>query len=290
MKTEQINNDLILTDVDHFNLKKTFECGQCFRWNEVGKDEFIGVVNGKVLDIKEEDGKFTFYDTTKEYFDSFLREYFDFNLDYNEIDKKINTDEHIEKCIEYGNGIRILKQDLFETIISFIISANNNIPRIKAIIESLCEKYGKEIDYKGEKYYSFPSYTDLKDVTKEEFRELKMGFRDKYLVDAIHKINTGEIDLEKISEMDTPSAKKELMKIKGVGEKVSDCILLFALKRLELCPMDVWVKRIFLNRYGLTDLTFENGFKLAKSKWGKYAGIAQQYLFYYERETSKEKA
>lgn len=289
MKIERINNDLILNDVDHFNLKKTFECGQCFRWDEVGKDEFIGVVDGKVIHIKEEDGVFTFYDTDKEYFDSFLMEYFDFSLDYNEIDKKISTDDHIKKCIEYGKGIRILKQDLFETIISFIISANNNIPRIKKIIGAICEKYGNEIDYKGKKYYSFPTYEDLKDVTKEEFHELKMGFRDKYLVDAIHKINSGEIDLDKLTSMPTLEAKKELMKIKGVGEKVSDCILLFSLKRLELCPMDVWVKRIFENRYGLSDLTFENGFNLAKSNWGEYAGIAQQYLFYYERETAGDK-
>lgn len=289
MKIERINNDLILNDVDHFNLKKTFECGQCFRWDEVGKDEFIGVVDGKVIHIKEEDGVFTFYDTDKEYFDSFLMEYFDFSLDYNEIDKKISTDDHIKKCIEYGKGIRILKQDLFETIISFIISANNNIPRIKKIIGAICEKYGNEIDYKGNKYYSFPTYEDLKDVTKEEFHELKMGFRDKYLVDAIHKINSGEIDLDKLTNMPTLEAKKELMKIKGVGEKVSDCILLFSLKRLELCPMDVWVKRIFENRYGLSDLTFENGFNLAKSNWGEYAGIAQQYLFYYERETAGDK-
>ncbi|WP_290773458.1 DNA glycosylase [Anaerofustis sp.] len=289
MKIERINNDLILSDMDHFNLKKTFECGQCFRWDEVGKDEFIGVVDGKVIHIKEEDGVFTFYDTDKEYFDSFLMEYFDFSLDYNEIDKKISTDDHIKKCIEYGKGIRILKQDLFETIISFIISANNNIPRIKKIIGAICEKYGNEIDYKGNKYYSFPTYEDLKDVTKEEFHELKMGFRDKYLVDAIHKINSGEIDLDKLTNMPTLEAKKELMKIKGVGEKVSDCILLFSLKRLELCPMDVWVKRIFENRYGLSDLTFENGFNLAKSNWGEYAGIAQQYLFYYERETAGDK-
>lgn len=289
MKTEQVNNDLILRDIDHFNLKKTFECGQCFRWDEVDKDEFIGVVDGKVMHIKEDDGVFTFYDTDKEYFDSFLNNYFDFNLDYNEIDKKISTDDHIKKCIEYGKGIRILKQDLFETIISFIISANNNIPRIKKIIGAICEKYGNEIDYKGKKYYSFPTYKDLKDVTKEEFHELKMGFRDKYLVDAIHKINSGEIDLDKLTNMPTLEAKKELMKIKGVGEKVSDCILLFSLKRLELCPMDVWVKRIFENRYGLSDLTFENGFNLAKNNWGEYAGIAQQYLFYYERETSGDK-
>ena len=289
MKIERINNDLILSDMDHFNLKNTFECGQCFRWDEVGKDEFIGVVDGKVIHIKEEDGVFTFYDTDKEYFDSFLMEYFDFSLDYNEIDKKISTDDHIKKCIEYCKGIRILKQDLFETIISFIISANNNIPRIKKIIGAICEKYGNEIDYKGNKYYSFPTYEDLKDVTKEEFHELKMGFRDKYLVDAIHKINSGEIDLDKLTNMPTLEAKKELMKIKGVGEKVSDCILLFSLKRLELCPMDVWVKRIFENRYLLSDLTFENGFNLAKSNWGEYAGIAQQYLFYYERETAGDK-
>jgi len=289
MKIEQRNNDIILTQTDHFNLKKTFDCGQCFRWEEINEDEFIGIIKDKVVHIKEEDGTFIFYDTTKEYFENILIDYFDFNLDYNEIDKKISTDEHIKKCIEYGKGIRILKQDLFETIISFIISANNNIPRIKKIINRICEKYGKEIIYKDKSYYTFPSAEDLKDITKEEFRELKMGFRDKYLVDAIYKINSGELDLKKITEMDTAEAKKELMKIKGVGEKVSDCILLFSLKRLELCPMDVWVKRIFETRYNLTDLTFESGFNLAKNNWGEYAGIAQQYLFYYERETSKEK-
>ena len=166
MKTKQINNDLVLYDIDHFDLKKTFECGQCFRWNELKENEFIGVVNKKVLHIKQNKDNFIFYDTSKEYFDNYLVEYFDFNLDYNEIDKKINTDEHINKCIQYGNGIRILKQDLFETIISFIISANNNIPRIKAIIESICEKYGDKLEYKVNTYYSITNVSTLKDVKK----------------------------------------------------------------------------------------------------------------------------
>lgn len=287
MKIEQINNNIILTDISNFHLKKTFECGQCFRWNEVNENEYEGIIKDRVVKIKQENNRFIFYDVSREFFDTVLVDYFSFNEDYERIDKLINTDSHIDKCIKYGNGIRLLKQDLFETIISFIISSNNNIPRIKKIINDICKNYGGEIKYNNKIYYSFPTPDSLAKASLEDLFNLKMGYRNKYIFDAAQKISSKEIDLNKIENMETTAAKEELMKIKGIGQKVADCILLFSLKRYELCPQDVWVKKIFKNRYNLTDLTFEKGFNLAKSKWGEYAGIAQQYLFYYERENGE---
>ena len=203
-------------------------------------------------------------------------------------------DETLKKCIDFGGGIRILHQDIWETIISFIISANNNIPRIKKILETMCREFGDKIDFKynsklgipeGE-YYSFPEPERLNSLSIEDLACLRAGYRDKYIMDAAEKVSSGEVNLKDIPEMPTELAKKELLKIKGVGGKVADCILLFSMGRYELFPKDVWIKRILNQVYGVEEKETDS---FVTEKYGNYAGFAQQYMYYYYRENDIEK-
>ena len=217
-------------------------------------------------------------------------EYFDLKRDYKEIQNTLSKiDENMEKSIKYGQGIRILNQNLWETIISFIISANNNIPRIQKIIQRLSENFGKEIIFENEKYYTFPTPEELKDVSVEEYRELGLGFRDIRLYETTHAILDGKIDLKKLEQNpNTQEVREELLSLSGVGPKVADCILLFStLKRFEVFPIDVWVNRVMNELYIHGDENKVNKKqieKVAHEKFGDLAGLAQQYLFYWRRE------
>ena len=199
-------------------------------------------------------------------------------------------DENMQMSIQYGKGIRILNQDLWETIISFIISANNNIPRIKGIIERISEKYGKEIIWKNKKYYTFPTAEELKNVSVEDYRKLGLGFRDIRLYKTTQMILNKEVDLEKMHKNpNTYEVRDQLLKLSGVGPKVADCILLFSnLKRLEVFPIDVWVRRVMNDLYikneDETKVSKRQIENIAQEKFGKLAGLAQQYLFYWRRE------
>ena len=193
------------------------------------------------------------------------------------------------QSISYGEGIRILNQDLWEMIISFIISANNNIPRIKGIIERMSKKYGEEIEFRGKKYYTFPTIEALKNASKEELRTLGMGFRDKYIYETTKIIAEKQVDLESLKNKETKQAREELLKLNGVGPKVADCILLFStLKRLDVFPIDVWVRRVmndlYIHNEDETKVSKKQIENLAKEKFGELEGIAQQYLFYWRRE------
>ena len=196
----------------------------------------------------------------------------------------------MKTSIEYGKGIRILNQDLFETIISFIISANNNIPRIKGIIERLSKKYGDEIIWNGKEYYAFPTAKSLKDVSVKEYRDLGLGFRDVRLYETVKMILEGKVDLEELeNNPNTTKVREKLLTLSGVGPKVADCILLFSdLKRFEVFPIDVWVRRVMNDLYikneDETKVNKKEIEKLAQEKFGNLAGLAQQYLFYWRRE------
>ena len=213
------------------------------------------------------------------------------NRNYDEIKNMLKKiDENMVVSIKAGEGIRLLNQGLWETIVSFIISANNNIPRIKGIIERLSAKYGKEITFEGKSYYTFPTPSELSKVTVKEFRKLGLGFRDIRLYETVHMVLDGKVNLEEMElEKNTFSIKEELLKLSGVGPKVADCILLFStLKRLEVFPIDVWVRRVMNELYIKNE--DENKVKpkqiekLAIEKFGDLAGMAQQYLYYWKRE------
>lgn len=281
----------VLENVSSFELKDIFDCGQCFRWNLQEDGSYTGVFGNNVLNIKKDKNKVVFEGICEKDIKPTVENYFDLNCDYEKIKNELSKiDENMKNSIEYGKGIRILNQDLWETIISFIISANNNIPRIKGIIERLSKKYGSEIIYKGKKYYTFPTAEQLRDVTVEEYRKLGLGFRDIRLYETTKMVLEKEIDLEKIRKNpNTIEVREELLKLSGVGPKVADCILLFSdLKRFEVFPIDVWVRRVmndlYIKQKDETKVSKKQIEKIAREKFGNLAGLAQQYLFYWRRE------
>lgn len=281
----------VLKNVDSFELKDIFDCGQCFRWNIEDDASYTGVFGNNVLNVKKEKDEVTFEGICEGDIKETVEYYFDLNRDYKVIkDKLSKIDDNMKISIEYGQGIRILNQDLWETIISFIISANNNIPRIKGIIERLSKKYGNEINYKGKKYYTFPTAKQLENVSVEDYRGLGLGFRDIRLYETTKMILDKKVDLEKLKENEnTVEVREKLLTLSGVGPKVADCILLFSdLKRFEVFPIDVWVRRVmndlYIKQEDENKVSKKQIEKLAEEKFGNLAGLAQQYLFYWRRE------
>ena len=280
-----------LKNVKSFELRDIFECGQCFRWNKQEDGSYTGVFKNNVLNVKKNKDEIIFEGICENDIQQTVKNYFDLNRNYEKIKEQLSRiDQNMKMSIEYGNGIRILNQDLWETIISFIISANNNIPRIKGIIERLSEKYGDEIKYKGNKYYTFPTQEQLKNVTVEEYRRLGLGFRDIRLYETTKMILNKQVDIGNMkNNPNTIEVREELLKLSGVGPKVADCILLFSdLKRFEVFPIDVWVRRVMNDLYikneDETKVNKKQIEKIANEKFGDLAGLAQQYLFYWRRE------
>ncbi len=282
---------IILKNIDSFEPKDIFECGQCFRWNIQKDGSYTGIFGQNVLNIKKEKEEIIVEGICKKDLEETVEQYFDLKRDYKKIKETLSKiDKNMETSIKYGKGIRILNQDLWETIISFIISANNNIPRIKGIIERLSKAYGKEITFKGEKYYTFPTPEELKDVTVQEYRDLGLGFRDKRIYETTQMILNKKVDLRKMqNNPNTIEVREQLLTLSGIGPKVADCILLFStLKRFEVFPIDVWVRRVMNDLYfknlDETKVTKRQIEQIATKKFGDLAGLAQQYLFYWRRE------
>ncbi|MCI8655650.1 MAG: 8-oxoguanine DNA glycosylase [Clostridia bacterium] len=276
---------------DSFELPHIFDCGQCFRWNVEKDGSYTGVFKNNVLNVKKENDVIYFKGMCERDIKQIVEEYFDLNRDYNHIKQILsNVDENLKMSIQYGSGIRILNQDLWETIISFIISANNNIPRIKGIIERLSQNYGNKIEWNDKEYYTFPSAKQLENVSIEDFRKLGLGFRDVRLYETTHMVLNNEIDLKELhKEKDTLKVREKLLELSGVGPKVADCILLFStLKRFDTFPIDVWVRRVmnelYIKNEDETKVNKKQIEKIANDKFGNLAGIAQQYLFYWKRE------
>ena len=270
MKYEIKDKDIIVTGAECINIELCVFCGQAFRWKRNNDGSFHGIVDGKVTDIIQTEDKIIFRNTSVEDFELLWKEYFDIEADYKTYCETLSSDENIKKACEEYYGIRILRQKPWEALCSFIISQNNNIPRIMGIIDRLCETFGEKI---GENDYAFPNYESLRNVTAEELAPLRAGFRNKYIVDAVQKLCSGEINLEKIKIMPIEEARLELMKIKGVGAKVAECTLLYGFGRMEAFPVDVWVKKIMAEMYpdGLPECC------------KNIEGIAQQYLFHWRR-------
>ena len=282
-KTREGINAVHICDLDEpFSIFKSFDCGQCFRFDPVShfgnKIEFGGVAFSRYVVFAQNcEKEIIIYNSTLDDYEKIWRTYLCLDDSYTKRNQIIlnscNTD-HMKKVIEYGNGIKILRQDAWECLISFIISQNNNIPRIKKIILAICEKYGEKISFLNKEYYSFPTPKALSSVSESDFFALKTGFRAKYLANAVSLVSNGEIDLVAPNSLDLDSAVKYLSKIKGVGLKVASCILLFGYAKTESFPIDVHIKRTL-------DTYFPDGIDLAPL--GKEAGIVQQYLFYYEK-------
>lgn len=284
----------VLENYKSFNAKNIFECGQCFRWNLEDDGSYTGVFGENVLNVLEKNKKMIFRGACKESIIKTVIDYFDLDTNYDKIkDELSKIDENMKKSIEHGDGIRILNQDLWEMIISFIISANNNIPRIKGIIEKISKEYGRVIEFNNKKYYTFPTPEELSVASVEDLRKLGLGFRDKRVYETTQLVLNGKVDLEKMKEIkDTSEVRKKLLELPGVGPKVADCVMLFALKKFDAFPIDVWVRRVMNDLYikneDETKVTKKQIEQIAKDKYGNLAGIAQQYLFYWKREENKK--
>ncbi len=258
----------------YLNLDQIYDSGQVFKWYK--EDGYYVVIhqNKAVKCVQREDG----IDIDSE--DEEFLHYFDLNRSYQDIISFYKgRDAFLDKAVNFGKGIRILNQDHFETLLCFIISSNNNIKRITNSVDMLSRKYGKKlVAVDGKEYHSFPTADDLKDVSIKEYRKLGLGYRDKYLYSAVEAVLNG-FDLDALEELETDDLRKKLMSLKGVGEKVANCILLFSYGRTECFPIDTWVKKILLEDYGVKD----NYKEFIERKFPVDAGIVQQYLFYYKR-------
>lgn len=286
MKIKEKRGSLLLEDIQDFDVRHIFECGQCFRWVKEEDDSYTGVAYGRVLNVFQDYEKNTLLlnNTDLKDFEEIWYRYFDLGRDYGAIKKVLSEDETLRKAIEYGKGIRILNQEPWELLISFIISANNNIPRISKSIAVLSQMFGEPIEYAGRTYFSFPSVEKLELAELEQIDLCRAGFRCKYIYNTAKMIARREVELEQVSKMGSLNAKKELLRLPGVGPKVADCIMLFSMQKYDSYPVDVWVKRVTEHFYIHEDVPMGRIQEFAKGKFGNLAGFAQQYLFYFARE------
>ncbi len=268
--------DVIIKNITPFSLEQIFECGQCFRWDVQTDGSYFGIANGHAARIYYNDGDVSIVTDCED--EVFWRSYLDIDRDYNSIINELSADAIMKDAISKGNGIRLLKQDPWEAVVSFIISQNNNIPRIKKIIGLLCENFGTKISFEGGKYYSFPT---AEQICGKDLSVIKAGFRDKYIQSAASMCLSGEVNFESVYDMDYETALEYLKQIKGVGNKVADCVLLFAYQKFDAFPKDVWIKRTVSQLYNIPEEDIE---AFAKEKFKGNCGFAQQYLFYSARQ------
>jgi N-glycosylase/DNA lyase len=289
----EIDNGIVIENVKNFELTHIFDCGQCFRWTRQKNDNYIGVAFGKVIEVEKKDNNIIIYNTDEKDFKDIWLDYFDLRRDYASIKEELSKDELLKQSVEFGHGIRILQQEPFELVISFIISANNRIPMIKRAIDNISRKWGKEIQYKENTYYAFPSIEDLAHASLEEIEACGVGFRAKYIADTVGKIYKSiteeyrqEYDLNFIKAQSDDGCHEALQIFNGIGPKVADCIMLFSMNKYSAFPVDVWVKRAMQHFYLAPDVSLKKIRDFGRNKFGQLAGFAQQYLFYYARENN----
>lgn len=280
-------NRLILNDVKDFNLMHIFDCGQCFRWNKEEDGSYTGVVRDKVINVSKKDSSIIFDNVNKDDYNLLIKDYFDLDTDYSVIKSELDVDDVMHKAIEFGEGIRILNQDEWETMISFMISANNRIPMIKKVIENLSRNFGEFVcNYKGKDYYTFPKAENLYAASVEEIKSCKAGFRSERIKEAAGRFLEEKDIVYDIKNKTYEEGLNYLKTYKGIGDKVANCILLFSMKQFNTFPVDVWVRRVMQTLY-VDKSTSDKDIRLfAESKFGSLSGYAQQYLFYYAREFS----
>lgn len=270
MKLIKNGSNLLIIPEDIFSLPQTLDCGQAFRWEQTEDNKWHGVVKGSPLTVYETADGIVFENTDEEKFNTIWKDYFDFDTDYEKIRESFSDDLYLSKAMDFCGGIRLLKQEPWEALCSFIISQNNNIPRIKGIISRLCEAFGDNL---GNGDFSFPGAERLAKMTPEELAPLRAGFRAKYIVDAARKVASGEVPLYELEKLPLEEGLNSLMKITGVGPKVASCALLYGCGKKDAFPIDVWVKKILKELYP-DEFPFEDS---------PYKGVAQQYLFHYRR-------
>ena len=277
-------NEVEITGVSDFNLERIFECGQCFRWKADTSGTYTGVAMGKVTKLRRSgigngdrcngNEESIFITCSPEDYETVWHSYFDIDCDYEAIRRQLCVDEYMEKATEFGAGIRILRQDKWEALCSFIISQCNNIPRIKKIIEALCRLCGERISFENNEYFTFPSAQTLAGMTVEDLAPIRCGYRADYIINAAGAVASGKLELESLAKSQPEDARSQLKKIKGIGDKVADCAMLFGLHMLDAFPRDVWIKRALAEQYGDT---------FDPKIFTPHSGVAQQYIFHYAR-------
>ncbi len=275
------NDKVILLNADSFDISQILECGQCFRFKKLKEYKYTIIAYKRVLHIEQKGKNIEFYPCSEQDFKSIWVNYFDLNTDYSKIKQELSKDAVLKKAIEYAPGIRILNQETWECLISFIISQNNRIPMIKQAVQNISKKYGDCIE---DEFYAFPTLEQLVNANEEDLKQCKAGFRATYILNACNMVKSGEVKLNEFDNMTTEQIRENLMTIKGVGPKISDCVLLFSQGRTEVFPTDVWIKRVMQYFYFDKEVSIKEIHKLAYEKFGKLAGIAQQYLFNYARQ------
>ena len=261
-----------------FDLNSTLTCGQIFRFYKQEDNSYDVILDDRVINIYQNKDFLFVSSNDEKNLESKILDYLDLDTDYQFMNNfLIKSDKKIESAVNFSRGLNMIHQKPFETVMEYIISANNSVPSISNAINNISKRYGKKVVFNDKEYYLFPSYIDLKDVSIEEYRECKVGFRDKYLYEIVQKLNKNEFDLEKIYNLDTTSALEYLMKNNGIGPKVASCILLFSYKKYDVFPIDTWVKKIMKERYSIEGE--KNIREFAKKTYGDYCGIAIQYLF-----------
>lgn len=265
---------MVKKTIDNFNLLQICQSGQCFRMHQKSDNTYSVIAGKKYLEMEQQENTITFHCDEKE-FVNFWMEYFDLENDYSAYIKQINpNDTYLLRAAAFGTGIRILHQDLWEMIVSFLVSQQNNITRIRRCIKNICECYGeKQINSHQEIYYAFPTPESFAGLEEDALWECNLGYRSKYVVRTAKSVVSGELDLEEVRRMPYKKAKEELMKLFGVGEKVADCICLFALHHLQAFPIDTHISQVLEKHY-------KRGFPNRRYKG--YQGVIQQYIFYYE--------
>ena len=285
----QLHQEYIIKNIDSFELNHIFDCGQCFRRNQQPDWSYTWVFWNNVLNIQKKSDSIIFSWIVDWDIQTIITQYFDLDRNYKQIKTQLSKiDNYMKESIQYWHWIRLLNQDLRETIISFIISANNNIPRIKWIIERLSQNYWTEIIWNWKPYVTFPTVEQLKDVNISDYRKLWLWFRDVRLYETTRMILDWKIDLNSLYKNDTQTVKNELLNLSWIWPKVADCILLFSdLKRLEVFPIDVWVRRVmnelYIHNSDENKVNKNQIQKFACEKFWDYAGLAQEYLFYRAR-------
>lgn len=291
---------VVIEGVENFKLKQTFECGQCFRFEKISDNNYIIVAFERVIELKEDGDNIIIYNSNENEVKNIWIKYFDLEREYSNIKDELSKDNLLRKSVEFGHGIRILNQDPFEILISFIISARNSIPSIMKTINKISTKWGTEILYKEKTYYAFPTIEQIKGATLEEIQETGASFRSKYIIDTIanlykskEALKSGDrvkieelkkYDLDYIKSLNDDECHTALQEFKGVGAKVADCIMLFSMEKYSAFPVDVWVKRAMIYFYGAEDASLNKIRIFARNKFKELSGFAQQYLFYYARE------
>ena len=268
-----------------FKLEDTITCGQIFRFFKMEDGSFDIILKDRVINVYEKNNYLYVSSNNEDDLKSVVMNYFDLDNDYDKINEYLlKQDKKLDDAINFSKGLMMIKQDPFETIMEYIISANNSVPSIASALNNIALKYGKKVMFNDKEYYLFPQYKDLKDVKENDLRECKVGFRDKYLKAMIDKLNNNELDLDSFYNMDTKEALDKLMENIGIGPKVASCILLFAYQKYDVFPVDTWVKKVMKTKYNIEGEKNIRAF--ASITYGKYSGIAIQYLFNYGRNSN----